>query len=439
MSDPKHRIVIVGGGAAGLSLAVSLGRRYRRDANTDVILVDHRPTHIWKPLLHEVATGSLDSNHAEVGFAALGRRQGFSFVLGALTAVDPESRSLQINTGFEEIGLRSRMRTLDYDQLVIATGSTGNDFGTPGVAEHAILLDTREQAEAFHQQFVAHLHRINLLDDLSRQLHVVIVGGGATGVELAADLRHVTAELEDYGFDSFPPERLSITVLEAGPRLLAQLPERISNSVQQELAAVSVDVVTGGKVTGVNANGLTTADGIEYQAELCVWAAGIRAPDIFAGSGFELDNIGRVVVETTLNLQQHPEIFVIGDSSHCPMSSGDDAHGRPQVVPPRAQSAFQMSQLTARNLPAQRVGNPLREFTYRDYGSLVSLSEYSTVGNLMGNLMRGTLFIEGWLARLVYRTLYRRHQASVFGWFSTLLIMLEDRLRSATRSHLKLH
>lgn len=430
----SHQIVVIGGGAGGLALAVRLGKKYRSSNSVSVLLVDKKPAHLWKPLLHEVATGSLDSNHDEVSYVSLARKHGFKFLLGTVTSVDPARNVLTLDTQLPDHGdLPRQIRSVEFNQLVLAMGSLSNDFGTPGVAENALLLDDRSSAERFHQQFIAHLHRINnLADTTDAKLRVVIVGGGATGVELAADLHNVTAQLEIYGFDALQPEKLDVTLLEAGPRLLAQLPQRISESVLQELGKIGVVVKTDSRVTEMTQGKVALENKTVLPADIIVWAAGIRAPELLRESGLPTDRIGRVIVTPELNVPAYPTIFAIGDCCHCPMENGDP-------VPPRAQSAHQMAATVYKNLLSQQTERPLKPFVYHDLGSLVSLSNYSTVGNLMGNLMRGSVFIEGWIARIMYRLLYRIHQRSIHGTLATGLIILGDKIHHATRSHLKLH
>ncbi len=436
---------MVGGGAGGLSLVARLARAYRRNSDVEVLLVDINPTHLWKPLLHEVATGSLDNNLDEISYAALARKYGFRFVLGEFKSIDADGKQIVVDVSYGNSGLPNSQRVIEYDQIVLAIGSQSNDFGTKGVTEHAILLDDSRRAEEFHQRFIGHLHRVN---DSRRKdnagLAVVIVGGGATGIELAADLHHVASQLEDFGFERFNEDKLDVTLLEAGPRVLGNLPERISQTVTGELESLGVSVNTGALVTEVTGSELKTRDGHVFPADLAVWAAGIRAPGQLAESGLETDRIGRVVTTACLNTVSHPELFVIGDCCHCKMPHSEtdtdtNGSGEPEVVPPRAQSAHQMASTAYTNIRNQYAGKALKKFSYQDYGSLVSLSEYSTVGNLMGNLMKGSLFIEGWAARIVYRMLYRRHQTAIHGFFATLLIMVRDRLHRTTHSHLKLH
>ncbi len=432
-SADKSRVVIVGGGAGGLELAVRLGRKLRRDKSVEVMLIDKNATHIWKPLLHEVATGSMNSYHDEASYQMLARKHGFRFVLGRVVNIDLEEREVVLAPVADEAG-REMMpkRSVVYDQMVVSVGSFSNDFGIEGVRKYSRQLDSREQAEQFHKAFTAQLHRVNLHSDAAAKLSVVIVGGGATGVELAADMHNVVRRLREYGFEHFSSDRLGVSIIEAAPGLLPRLPDRIGVSVNRELERIGVTVRIGTRVAEVREDAVVTSDGESIPADISVWAAGVRAPSWLAESGFPTDSLGRIEVERDLRVKGNPGVFAIGDCCACYTTDGEE-------IPPRAQAAHQMATIAARNVRAFRAGKPLKDFTYRDFGSLVSLSKFSTIGNLMGNLVRGTVFVEGWIARLVYLSLYRLHQMTVHGKFSTLLIMLGDRIYRATRAEVKLH
>jgi NADH dehydrogenase len=428
-----ERIVVIGGGAGGLELVVRLARKLRRSRSTEVVLVDKSPTHIWKPLLHEVATGSMNSYHDEVSYRMLGRKHGFGFALGRVVDIDLAARRIALaaitdDTGNEMLPARS----LEYSEVVICVGSQCNDFGIEGVERFSKQLDSREQAEELHRLFTAQLYRVNSSDSPQTSLSLAIVGGGATGVELAADMHNVVERLRDYGFDHFSQGRLSVTVIEAAPRLLPQLPERIGASVAHELGQIGVTVRTGTRVARVERNGVVTSEDEIIPADISVWAAGVKAPDWLAKAGFPCDRLGRIEVESDLSVRGMTGVYAIGDCCRCRMDDGTE-------VPPRAQAAHQMATVAARNLLASRRNRRARAFVYHDFGSLVSLSRFSTIGNLMGNLMHGSVFVEGWLARMAYLSLYRMHQRAVFGVFSTLLIMLGDRIYKATRAEIKLH
>ncbi|MEO4047244.1 NAD(P)/FAD-dependent oxidoreductase [Pseudomonas sp. CAU 1711] len=428
-----HRIVIVGGGAGGLELATRLGRTLGKRQRASIVLVDSNLTHIWKPLLHEVAAGSLNSSEDELNYVAQGKWNHFEFQLGRMSGLDRTRKVIKLAATLDEDGGELLPeRELGYDSLVLAVGSTTNDFGTAGAAEHCIFLDTREQAERFHRQMLSHYLRAHAGNSDDGRISVAIVGAGATGVELAAELHHAARELAAYGLDRIQPQNMRITLIEAGPRVLPALPERISAPVHRTLEKLGVTVLTGTAVSQVTADALHTAQGMEIPASLKVWAAGIRAP-AFLGEldGLESNRINQLLVRPTLQTTLDDAIFAFGDCAACPLDGERN-------VPPRAQAAHQQASLLAKSLRLRLEGQALPEFRYRDYGSLISLSRFSAVGNLMGNLM-GSVKLEGWLARMFYVSLYRMHQMALYGVTRTALLMLGDRIGRSTEPRLKLH
>lgn len=428
-----ENLVVLGGGAGGLELAVKLARKFRRADDVTVTLVDKNPTHIWKPLFHEVATGSMNSYHDETSYRMLARKHKFRFVLGRVVDIALDARKVVLAPVEDELGeLLTPGRDIEFHRLVVAVGSLSNDFGIEGVQSYSKQLDSREQAERFHKTFASLLQRANVAEDPNSVMSVVIVGGGATGVELAADMHNVVSRLREYGFEQLSQERLSVSIIEAAPELLPRLPDRIGISVHKELSRIGVKVYTSTRVARVEKDAVITSDEESIPADLSVWAAGVRAPAWLAACGFPTDRLGRIEVENDLSVKGRDGIFAIGDCCACFTEDGTE-------IPPRAQAAHQMASLVARNIRAERRGRPPKPFVYRDFGSLVSLSRFSTIGNLMGNLVRGTVFIEGWIARFVYLSLYRMHQAAVHGYLSTALIILGDRIYKATRAEVKLH
>ena len=433
ITSQKERIVVIGGGAGGLELVVRLARKLRRDAGTDVVLIDKNPTHIWKPLFHEVATGSMNSHHDEASYRLLARKHGFQFLLGKVTEIDTLRKIVAVANVSDHDGNEIMPeRDVAFDRLAIGVGSLSNDFGIEGVREYSRQLDSREDAEAFNKHFASQLHRVNSSEDPDASLSVAIVGGGATGIELAADMHNVARRLKAYGFEHFSSARLSVSILEAAPGLLPRLPDRIGISVKRELERIGVAVHVATRVAKVERDAVVTGDGTRISADISVWAAGVRAPAWLAHCGLPTDELGRIVVNEDLSVRGLDGVYAIGDCCSCYREDGTE-------VPPRAQAAHQMADTAARNMLAERAGRRTKKFTYRDFGSLVSLSKFSTVGNLMGNLVRGTIFVEGWLARMAYLSLYRMHQVAIHGPFSTLLIMLGDRIYKATRAEVKLH
>ena len=431
-----HRIVIVGGGAGGLELATSLGKTLGKRGTASITLVDANLTHIWKPLLHEVAAGSLNSSEDELNYVAQAKWNHFEFQLGRMSGLDRAAKQIQLSATLDpETGLELvPARSIGYDTLVIAVGSTTNDFGTQGAAEHCLFLDTRKQAERFHQQLLNHYLRAHAGHDESRaQISVAIVGAGATGVELAAELHNAAKELAAYGLGRIAPENMRITLIEAGPRVLPALPERIGQPVHQTLEKLGVTVLTNAAVSEVTAESLLTSSGQVIPASLKVWAAGIRAPGFLQEiDGLETNRINQLVVRPTLQTTRDDDIFAFGDCAACPQPGTD------RNVPPRAQAAHQQASLLAKSLKLRIEGKALPEYNYKDYGSLISLSHFSAVGNLMGNLT-GSVMLEGWLARMFYVSLYRMHQAALYGLFRTGMLMLGSRIGRGTEPRLKLH
>ena len=433
-----HEIVIVGGGAGGLELATRLGDHLGRRGRARVTLVERGRTHLWKPLLHEVAAGSMDLDAHDLDYLAQARWHHFRYQLGSMDGLDRARHVVSVAPTLDEEGrtLIPR-REIRYDTLVIAVGSTTNDFNTPGAAEYAISLDTPEEAERFHTRLVNACIRANAQSEPLRpeQLNVAIIGAGATGVELAAELHKTTRELVAYGFDKIDPERdIKLTIIEAAPRILPVLPERLSAATAELLGNLKVEILTGERVTEVTPEGVVTASGKRIAAELTVWAAGVKAPDFLKDlGGLETNRLNQLVVKQTLETTRDSAIFGLGDCACCPWP------GHAGCVPPRAQAAHQQASHLARMLPRRLAGRPLKPFVYRDFGSLVSLGEYSTVGTLMGALVGGSIFIEGLFARFMYVSLYRLHLYALHGLAKVLLDTAARMITRRTEPRIKLH
>ncbi|QSA98323.1 NAD(P)/FAD-dependent oxidoreductase [Methylococcus sp. EFPC2] len=437
-TSSKPQIIIVGGGAGGLELATSLGKALGKKSLADVILIDSSRTHIWKPLLHEVAAGTLDSHDDELDYLAQAHQNHFRFVLGRMDGLDRAAKQVKIapifGDGGEEI---VPARTQHYDTLVIAVGSICNDFGIPGADEHCLFLDTTEQAEQFQRRLLEAYLRANVHGGVTAagELDIAIVGGGATGIELSAQLYQAGRLLNAYGLDNVKPEDIKLHLIEASNRLLPELPDRLSNATRQQLASLGVDILLGERVVEVTAEAMKTHSGRVIPAAIKVWAAGVKAPDFLREiDSLETNRLNQLVVGPTLQTTRDETIYAIGDCAACPWPE----KGPEATVPPRAQSAHQMASLVHGNILRGLKGEPLKNYKYQDYGSLVSLGKFSTVGNLMGNLL-GSVMIEGVLARLVYLSLYKMHQLALFGPFRVSLLAVSSFFRSRLRPKIKLH
>lgn len=435
--DNLHHIVVVGGGAGGLELATSLGNKLGRKKRARITLVDAGLTHVWKPLLHEVASGSLDANANEINYRAHARKHHYEFQLGRMCGLDRDARQLVIAAFHDEDGAEVvPERRISYDTLVLAVGSTANDFGTPGAKDHCLFLDSLKQARRFHNLMLNAFLRKNheTLQGTRRALNISIIGAGATGVELAAELRLASRELPVYGMNHLQASDVSITVIEAADRILPALPGRLSAAATRELERQHVKVLTGQPVSEVRADSVVMKDGAELPSEMTIWAAGIKAPAFLAElDGLEVNKGNQLIVAQTLQTTLDANVFAFGDCAACPQPDTD------KPVPPRAQAAHQQADALFKTLCNRLDGKDPVPFVYKDHGSLINFSRYTTVGNLMGNLSGRSMYIEGRVARLFYVSLYRMHQVALHGMLRTGVIWLMDKISRAMQPRLKLH
>jgi NADH dehydrogenase len=409
-----HEIVVVGGGASGLELVTKLGDGLGRRRQARVTLVERTRMHVWKPLLHAVAAGSLNPGDHELNYLAQAHWHHFNYRYGALTGLDRAARKLHVAATHDEEGrLVTPERSLPYDTLIIAIGSVTNDFGTPGTAEFAVPLETLEQARRFNRRLINACIRAQTQDGPVRpgQLHVAVIGAGATGTELAADLHRTVREMVSYGLDKVNPESdIRIVLIEAAERVLPALPVGVSSKVHELLTGLGVEVQVGARVTEVTAEGVALAGGAFIPAELVVWAAGVKAPEVLGRlDGLEVNRINQLLVQPTLQTTLDPDVFAIGDCASCPLPGGKG------FVPPRAQAAHQQASHLARQMERRLAGQPLEPYRYRDFGSLVTLGKHETVGSLMGGLGGRKLFVEGLIARVMYLSLYKGHEKALHG------------------------
>jgi len=436
--DTLHHIVVIGGGAAGLELVTGLGDKLAKRKLADVTLIERARTHIWKPLLHEVAAGSMNVDNHALDYLAQAHWHHFRYRYGEMIGLDRSKREVRLAPTYDDEGNEiTPARSFHYDTLVIAVGSTSNDFGTPGVKEFAIPLDTLKQAERFNKRLVNACIRANAQAEPVRpgQLHVAIIGAGATGTELAAQLHRTTRQVAAFGLEKIDPERdFRITLIEGADRILPALPERISKATEELLTDLGVIVKAKAKVTEVRKDGVSLADGGFIPAELVVWAAGVKGPEFLRNlDGLEVTRNNQLVVTPTLQTTRDPDIFAMGDCASCPRE------GTNTTVPPRAQAAHQEASHLLKQLRNRLEGKPLKPFVYRDFGSLVSLGKYSTVGNLMGKLVGGNMMIEGYFARMMYVSLYKMHLMALHGSSKVALETLSRTITHRTEPAVKLH
>jgi len=429
----RHRMVIVGGGAGGLELATRMGDRLGHAV--DITLVDRNRTHVWKPKLHEIAAGSMDLAVHEVDYLSQAHWHRFRYRVGEMIGLDRERRRILVAPSYDADGREiTPRREFGYDTLVIAVGSQSNDFGTPGVKEHAIKLESQADARRLHARMVdacirAHAQAAPLRPE---QLKVAIIGAGATGVELAAEFQRTTRAVLSYGLDRVDPDRdLQVTLIEASDRVLPALSPRLSGVTQAMLTELGVKVHTSVRVDEVLRDGVRLAGGRLLPAELVVWAAGVKAPEFLRDIGLETNGVHQLVVRPTLQTTRDDDVFALGDCAAC--------RWRDSTVPPRAQAAHQQSLHLYKQIRRRLAGKPLEEYRYRDFGSLVSLGKLGTVGSMMGGLIGRNFMIEGAFARLMYLSLYKKHELTLHGPARVALETLSRGIARRTRPLVKLH
>lgn len=429
-------IVIVGGGIAGIEIAAALGRLSRRHRRRhrpfpDVTLIDGDSAHVWKPMLHTIAAGTRDVSQQETPYIAEAREAGFAFRPGSLVGLDRTTRRLRIAAIHAPDGRELVPEsTVGYDTLVLAIGSEANDFGTPGVAEHCWRIDARRQAIAFNREL-----RLRMTQCLAQgtPLSIAIVGGGATGVELAAELVQLTDILVAYGGGDLA-KRVTVTLAEAGPRLLPAFPEDISTASRSRLEALGIQVMLGAKVDAAQADAFVLSDGRRIPASLKVWAAGVKAPDLLADlDGLEVTRAHQLVVTPSLHTTRDPRIFAVGDCASLTPA------GAKRPLPPTSQVAHQQARHLIRHLPrAVLRGAAVPDFAYHDFGALVSLADYDAYGSLgKFGLLSGVTF-RGRLAHFSHVLLYRSHQTSLHGFWRGGLLWLVDRINAHVRPPVRL-
>jgi NADH dehydrogenase len=426
--------VIVGGGAGGIELASSLGDALGKGTDAQVLLIDPAFTHVWKPHLHELAAGTMRLPQASVDFLPQARRHHFRFHLGSMEGLDRQRKQVHLQALLDDDGVEiAPSRKVPYDTLVLCVGSVVNDFGTPGVREHGVLLDGAPQALRLHRRLLAACARAEAQDD--GPVRVVVVGGGATGVELAAELNDAVGEIASYGLRLGKLERPAhVTLVEAGPRLLVPLPEETAAKAQAELQARGVDVLVDTEVAEVRAGHVRLAGERKLASDITVWCAGTQGPEVLTRlDGLEPTRSRQVPVRPTLQAVGDDAIYAFGDCA-----SVQTKAGTPEV-PPRAQAAHQQAQYLARALPRRLRGEAVEDFEFSDRGALVSLGRSEAVGSLVNRLGGGRIALHGLVALWSYRALQRQHMARLHGTWRMLLATLSAWLEKRSHSPVKLH
>lgn len=439
MENQIKNIVVVGGGAGGLELAVGLAKKYRKNKAYKIVLVDKEKTHIWKPHLHEISAGKIHMHTEQLDYLHLANKFSFEFIWGEMSELQKESKTIilkpKYNNNGEEI---IPERKLIYNNLVIAVGSGSNHFNTSGVKEYSFSLDNLEAANAFHQTMLEKILQKEYQDSNNEHFRVNIIGGGATGCELAAQLTESTRQLSQFGLQKLKNKPIQITLINAAEQLLPGLSQKISDGAKAILEEANVKVLNSSKVIALEKNNAVIefkGEKINLHADLQVWAAGVKSPDFLSQLGLETNRGNQFIVNGQLQTSD-PAIFAIGD---CACAKWINSPKEGMNVPPRAQSAHQMSDYLIKNLEKINKGKKTPNFIYKDFGSLISLGSSETVGTLMGFLQGKSLFVEGKIAKLMYLHLYQHHQIKINGFIPAFFLLIGKLIQKRFKPTVKLH
>ncbi len=374
-----RHIVIAGGGFAGLYTARGL-----RGAEAKITVVDRHNYHLFQPLLYQVAMAALNPSDIAAPIRAILRRQkNATVLLGEITSVDVNGRTLQLSDG----------GTLEYDFLVLATGATHSYFAHPEWERFAPGLKTIEDALEIRRRVLTAFEAAERETDPETQqafLTFVIIGAGPTGVELAGALSEIARQSMTRDFRRIKPENARVILLEGRERVLPPYPPSLSESARKQLERLGVEVITNAAVTDVNDREVRIGDRV-IPTRTILWGAGVQASPLAQSLGVPLDRAGRVLVEPDLTIPGHPEVFVLGDLAAVKQRDGS-------FVPGVAPAAIQAGQHTAMNLDRALAGQPLRAFKYKDKGSLATIGRASAVADF-GKIRFGGFF--AWMAWLL--------------------------------------
>jgi NADH dehydrogenase len=390
-------VVILGGGFGGLAVARGLA-----DSEARITLIDRRNHHLFQPLLYQVATAGLSAPSIAAPLRQVLRKQtNVTVLMDEALDVDLAQRRIRLMGG-----------TLTYDALVVATGATHAYFGHDDWEAYAPGLKTLDDAFTIRRRVLLAFERAEREDDPARRqdwLNLVVVGGGATGVELAGTLAEIARHTLPREFRRADPRKANVLLVEAGPRLLPAFDPKLSDKARVQLEKLGVEVRLGTSVTAIDGHGVMLG-ATPYPARTVLWAAGVAASPLGQRLGAPVDRAGRVRVEPNLSLPGHPEVFVIGDLASVVQEDG-------QPVPGVAPAAKQMGRYVADSLRARWRGQPLnRPFRYRDDGAL------ATIGRMAAVAQFGRIKLSGLLAWWVWLL---AHVTFLIGFRNRLVVLLD--------------
>ena len=386
-----EKVLIIGAGFGGLTCATKLAKK----GNVQVTIVDRHPYQLFAPLLYQVATGGLPED--DIAYPVRAAIPGVDFVRGDVVKVSLDAKNIRLEDG----------RVLYFDQLVFAVGSEGTTFGVPGVAENALQMKNIREARAIKNQLLQTYEDVETGAKPKEALRVVVVGGGPTGVEVAG----AVSELQRSMHREFPniAGEASVTLVEAGPRLLLPFHEKSSAHAKAELEQLGAKVKLDSAVDRMYPTDVHLKSGEVLPAGTIIWAAGVAAPKQWSVLG-DTDRSNRLKVSDTLQLTE--SVWVIGDMAHVVDKSGNP-------LPMVASVAMQQGRYVAASIEKLLLGEKIEPFTYKDKGQMATIGRRRAVVELPNGMrMHGTPAWLSWLGLHVFYLAGGRNRVSVIAdWF----------------------
>jgi NADH dehydrogenase len=396
MRTTRPRVVIVGAGFGGLRAARAL-----EPAPVDVLLLDQNNYHLFQPLLYQVAVGALPPSEIAYPIRSILRKQrNLEFRVVSVLGFDLSRRILSTSSG-----------EIPYDHLIVASGAATNTFGLDDVAEHAFDLKGMPSALRLRNHLMRCFESaIAATDPAERRalLTIAVAGGGPTGVEVAGAVSELLRRVLAKDYRAIPRGEISVVLLEAGPRILPSMPERLSRAAASSLTGLEVAVQTGTAVSSFDGTTVRLSHGGSLAARTLVWAAGVRASALTSALTVPRHKSGRVIVEPTLEVQGHPDVYAIGDAAYLETPSGPV----PMLAPP----AMQMGACAARNVMHRVDGEPLEAFVYKDPGTM------ATIGRSAAVVALGRVELTGFLAWLFWLFV---HLMQLVGFRNKLVVLVD--------------
>jgi NADH dehydrogenase len=387
-ADPRPHVVVLGAGFAGLAAVRAL-----RGAPVRTTLVNRHSYSTFQPLLYQVATGALNPGDITYGARGFAADNGAAFRRGTVELVDPEARTVSLDVGPD----------LHYDYLVIANGVTTNYFGVPGAAEHAYPIYTRAEALAVRDRMTGYLERIAATGE-RRGASVVVVGGGATGVEMAGTLAELRNSVLPDRYPELDPTQTNVVLVEMTDKILPPFAPKLREYAAEQLRARGVELRLESAVKEVRPDCVLLADGTRLEAQMTIWATGVAAHDEVKKWGLRQGRSGRIVVGGDLRVPDHPEILVAGDSALIE----DDP------LPQLAQPALQTGQHAGRTIARLVAGEPTERFRYKDKGTMATIGRGSAVADIAhGPKLVGVLAWLTWMFVHIFALLGNRNRIVV--------------------------